>query len=93
MLLPNSFKPLLWSYNFSRIDPDRDKRTIIINTINYGDLSHWQWIVQYYGKEMVKKILVSIPASELRPRARKLAALLFSITSFNNAPRGAQKTK
>lgn len=93
MKLPDLFKPLLWSYDFSTIDSDKDKKTIIVNVINYGDLLHWRWIAQYYGREMIKEILGSLPASELRPRARNLAALLFSITSFNYAPRGAQRAK
>jgi len=93
MRLPDLFKPLLWSYNFSEIDPEKNKKTIIVNAINYGDLRHWRWLVKFYGKEAVRQALISVPASEMRPRARKLASLLFSIILFNNAPRGSQRTK
>jgi len=91
MQLPNFFQPLLWSYDFSRIDSEQDKKAIIVNTINYGDLGHWQRIRDHYGRDVVTKILSEIPASEIRPRARKLAALLFSIESFNYAPRSAHR--
>lgn len=92
-MLPEIFKPLLWSYRFSALDPQRQKKTVIVQTINYGDLRHWRWIVDFYGKEEVRRVLASIPASELRLRARKLAALIFSITAFNHAPRGAHGTE
>ncbi|MBL7154974.1 MAG: hypothetical protein ISS88_00505 [Candidatus Portnoybacteria bacterium] len=88
--LPSFFRPLLWSYNFDSIDLEKDKKTIIVNTINYGDLKHWRWVVKCYGKETIKKILTEIPATELRPRVRNLAALIFSIENFNYAPRGTR---
>jgi hypothetical protein len=42
--LPPFFKPILWSYNFAALDPETHKKAIS------GDLSHWQWIIAYYGK-------------------------------------------
>jgi len=30
LTLPETFRPLLWSYDFSRIDPLRHKKTIIV---------------------------------------------------------------
>ena len=86
MELPDFFKPLLWSYDFSRVDFEAHKKTVIINTINYGDLRHWQWIAHNYGREMIAKTLAELPAGALRPRARKLSSLLFGIDSFNDAP-------
>ena len=91
--LPDFFKPLLWSYDFSRIDPEKHRKVIIVNTINYGDLKEWRWISGHYGQGAIRKILETMPVSELRPRVRKLAALLFSVTSFNDAPRSAQRAK
>lgn len=85
--LPDFFKPLMWSYDFSKIDLDKNKKTIIVNTINYGDLKHWKWITNYYGIKEIQNTLVQIPATELRSRALKLASLLFSIKNFNYAPR------
>ena len=77
--LPIIFKPLLWSYNFSRIDPAKNKKTVIVNTINYGDLIHWSWIEKFYGERAIRQLLSSLPASEIRARAFKLASILFSI--------------
>lgn len=87
--LPEIFRPLFWSYSFSDIDINTDKKTIIIQTINYGDLRHWAWLIKCYGLPAVKDTLTSIPASEIKPRTRALASLLFSINDFNHAQRSA----
>jgi len=89
-ILPDFFRPILWSYDFSAIDPEKDKKTIIVNTINYGNLVHWRWINKYYGQETIKKILEQIPVSEIRPRVFRLASLIFSLDNLNYAPRGAK---
>jgi len=88
--LPQSFKDLFWSYNFSKIDLRENKERIIINTINYGDWFHWQWVFNYYGIKKVKKIIENIPASEFRKRSLKLACLLLNIKLMKYASRGAK---
>ncbi|OHA48769.1 MAG: hypothetical protein A2806_02945 [Candidatus Terrybacteria bacterium RIFCSPHIGHO2_01_FULL_48_17] len=77
--LPEFFKPLLWSYDFSRIDPVRERRVIIVNAINYGDLSHWRWLLESYGQDAIRKELVRLRPAELRPQAQRLAALMFDL--------------
>jgi hypothetical protein len=54
--LPKTFRPLLWSYDFSRIDPLKHKKTIIVQALNYGTLAHWLWLVQSYGREGVHDV-------------------------------------
>ena len=85
--LPNSFKPLFWSYDFTDLDLKKDKKTIIVNIVNYGDLKQWKWIKDFYGLATLKRTLMTVSATELRSRVRPLAQLIFSIPSFNNAPR------
>jgi len=85
--LPESFRPLLWSYRFSEIDPKENAVRIIINTINYGNWKHWQWILNYYGPTEVKKIIENAPASEFRPSALKLICLLLKIKKIKYATR------
>ena len=91
-MLPDFLKPLLWSYDISKLDLERSKKTVIVNVLNYGNLTHWRWLKATYGKEAVRRLLITIPATELRPRARRLAALLFSVdeSQFRHAPRGAR---
>ncbi len=83
--------PLMWSYRFDSIDAEKDKRAIIVNAINYGNLDHWKWIASAYGKDTVKEMLESIPESEIRPRVQRLASILFSIKHFSHAPRGSRR--
>lgn len=85
--LPNYFKPILWSYKLEDIDLGKDKKTIIVNAINYGDLKHWRWLKENYGQETIREILSTIPATEIKLRTRHLASLIFSITHFNYAHR------
>ena len=89
--LPESFRPLLWSYNFDTIDRDKHKKQIIVNTINYGDLKHWKWIQKEYGEKEIQRVLTKIPVTEMRKHVRKLVSLLFNIpeSKFNYAQRGA----
>lgn len=88
--LPKDFKYLFWSYNFSKIDTEEDIERIIINTINYGNWKHWQWLINYYGQTRVKKIIENTPISEFRGRALKLISLLLNIKKMKYASRGAK---
>ncbi len=85
--LPLFFKSLLWSYRFPLINPKRDKKRIIINTINYGGWRHWVWIIKFYGKKEVKRIIQQIPKTEFRERALKLISLLLGIKKLKYASR------
>ncbi|MBU4369663.1 hypothetical protein KKG58_02760 [Patescibacteria group bacterium] len=85
--LPKDFKPLLWSYKFSKIDPEKDKRVIIINTINYGNWRQWQWIIRKYGRKQVKQFLINTPMSEFFQRPLNLMSLLLGIKKFKYASR------
>lgn len=86
--LPSFFKPLFWSYKFSSVDPRKNKRTVIVNTINYGNWRHWKWIVDFYGREELKRAIEEIPQSEFRPSALKLISLLLDVKKLKYASRG-----
>lgn len=89
MKLPDYFDKILWSYDSSRIDPDEDKYLIIINAINYGNLEHWGWIKNYYGQDVVKEVLETVPVEQLRKRVRPLASIVFDVEEFNHASRSS----
>jgi hypothetical protein len=86
--LPDFFKPLFWSYNFSKLNPEKDIERIVINSINYGDWKHWQWLVDFYGKEKLKEIVENIPESEFRKRALYVFSLILGIKEIKHASRG-----
>jgi len=89
--LPDYFKPILWSYDFSAVNPEKHQQTIIINAINYGNLEHWRWLISNYGKKAVADVLRKVSVTELRPAARRLASIIFSIDNFNYVPRGVRR--
>lgn len=88
--LPEDFKSLFWGYRFNAINPIEDKRIIIVNILNYGNLGQWKWLVKIYGKKNIRETIRNIPESEFRKQVVKLIKLLFNIKRFKYATRGAQ---
>jgi hypothetical protein len=88
--LPSFFKSILWSYDFLKIEPDKDKKFIIVNAINYGNLKHWRWLVKIYGIKEVRRVLKNTPMTAIRPRVLKLASLIFDLQGFNHASRSVK---
>lgn len=74
--VPNIFKPILWSYSLDKIDPERHKKLLITQAINYGDLPHWEWLARHYGKKEVLAVVRQSRAQSIRPTAHRLAMLL-----------------
>jgi hypothetical protein len=68
--VPETFRPILWSYDFDRLDPVKHRKTIIVQAINYGTLAQWRWLRESYGRESVRQVLGTVPATEFRPRAQ-----------------------
>ncbi len=85
--LPEFFKSVLWSYDFSLVDPQKHKKRIIINSINYGEWKHLKWIIDYYGKSQVKKIVENTPKTEFLKSPLTLISLLLNIKSLKYASR------
>jgi hypothetical protein len=76
---PETLRPLLWSYDFSRIDLEGHRKMIIVQVLNYGTFNQWRWLIETYGREAVPAVLQQIPATEIKPRTRRLVALVFGI--------------
>ena len=87
--IPEFFHAILWSYDLARMDAEQDARTIVVQTINYGQWRHWQWIAKTYGRPGVRRLIEETPASEFRPSALKLASLLFDVPRMKYASRSA----
>ncbi len=84
--VPDAFRPLLWSFRFDAIDPEKSKEDIIVNTINDGTLKHWHWIIEQYGKETIRQVLAKRLTTEFHPESLNLALLVFGL------PRGSMAT-
>jgi len=87
---PSFLAPFLWSYDLAALDLKRDKKVIISQVIKYGDLNHWRWLIEHYGKEEVRRIITQIPETDLRPSLRQLLKIIFGIEHFLRARRGAR---
>lgn len=85
--LPSFLKPLFWSYKFSSVDPEENVKTVIVNTVNYGDWKQWKWLVKYYGAKRLKSLIENIPASEFRKDALRLISLLLNIKKMKHVSR------
>lgn len=83
--LPEDFRPIMWSYVFEEIDLDAHKDDIILNTINHGNLDHWRWIINYYGKDVIQAVLKKRLVTEFNKESRNLAQLIFSVDDFRHA--------
>lgn len=86
--LPKDFEHLFWYCDFSKLDLEKNKKEIMIQTINYGNWEDWQWLFRYYGIKKSKEIIKNIPRSTFRKRAFKLISLLLNIREMKYASRG-----
>lgn len=86
MQLPNYFKPLFWDIHFDSIDSQKNRRLIITRTINYGNLKHWKYLSELYGRSL-ENYFQNIPKSEFRQPALKLAQLIYNLDEFKYASR------
>lgn len=89
--LDESFKSIMWSYDFDQLDLSKDKNSIILNTINYGNLTHWKWINDFYGSNALRQTLVTLPETAIRQRVQPLVKLIFSIADLNNEIRSTER--
>ena len=86
--IPKWFRKFYWWGDASRIDLERDKKTIIVQLVNHGGWDQWKWLVQTYRRETLRKIIQEIPISEFRSGALKLVSLLLGIRQMKYASRG-----
>lgn len=83
--LPAMFRSLLWSYRFEEMDPEAHRDELIVNTMNYGDLRHWRWLIRYYGLGRIRRVLQRRAETEFTPESRNLARVVFSVKRFRRA--------
>lgn len=67
------------------------KKTLIVQALSYGTLEHWRWIRNFYGDEEIRKVLESIPATEIKSKTKPLIETVFHFSNWNYAPRGIRQ--
>ncbi|MDP3724295.1 MAG: hypothetical protein Q8R11_01530 [bacterium] len=87
--LPAFFAPLFWSSDFTKIDPEKHKLLVILQTVNFGNLRHFRWLVNTFGRQTIRSVLEKRYETEFRPGIRRLVSLLFGVKGFIHGPRRA----
>lgn len=55
--LPEFLEPVLWSYDLTKLDKDRDQRLIISQGLNYGNENMIQWVMRNYNKDQIRQVI------------------------------------
>lgn len=92
-VLPASFKPWFWAYDFKHLNPQIHKLTVIRQLINYGDLQALGWMRSFYGDNQIREVIKNTSATAFRAPALKLAQLIFKTRNFKHAPRGLNRSR
>ncbi|MEI6378555.1 MAG: hypothetical protein WCO55_02765 [Candidatus Falkowbacteria bacterium] len=77
--LPLFLKPYFWSYDFSQIDLEKNRRLIVVNLLNYGSKRATDWLLMTYGRVTVKRLFVAMPQSELSRKSLNYWSIIFGI--------------
>lgn len=59
MALPSFLQPCLASYDLSKMDKARDKKTIITEILNKGDDIAISWLGENYTQDEIKEVIAS----------------------------------
>ncbi len=79
-MLPKSIKPFLWSYDFDKVNPKKDKKRIILNILNIGTKRATDWLFNYYSKSEIKEIIINYGAKgELSDKSLNYWILVLNI--------------
>jgi hypothetical protein len=58
-MLPKFVQAFLWSSDLKRIDPQKDKKRIILNLLNLGSKKATDWLFDFYPRAEIKKVLIN----------------------------------
>lgn len=81
MLLPTpqSVKAVLWSYDLSAIEAQKDKKIIISQVLNFGSEEAIKWLFQQYGFAIVEQVADTIPLFQWNKKSLAMWKLVLSI--------------
>ena len=74
-------KHLFWDLNTKTLDPNKNTTIIIERVFNRGDIDDIKYILEYFGKETIKKEIVK--AGFLDKKTLNWASLFFRIPKTN----------
>ncbi len=78
-VIPDYIKPFLWSYDFSKIDIDKDKKRIITNVLNYGTKEATDWLFSVYDKDDITEAIVNPFSGEWDKKSIHFWSFVFGV--------------
>lgn len=55
--IPKKLQAALWTYNLKELDLEEDKKLIITQVLNYGDLEDVKWLYSVYLENDIKEVV------------------------------------
>lgn len=77
--LPQSVKATLWSYDLTQIDPEKHKKLIISQVLNFGSLDAISWLFGNYSSDDIKEVTINIPLGSWDKKSLNLWVLYFDL--------------
>jgi len=77
--IPSFIKPFLWSYDFSKIDLEKDKKRIITNVLNYGTKKATDWLFYVYNQDDIKETIENPFSGEWNKKSLHFWSFVFNI--------------
>ncbi|MBI2593150.1 hypothetical protein HYW44_00715 [Candidatus Daviesbacteria bacterium] len=77
--IPESVKATLWSYDLNKIDPEKHKKLIISQVLNFGSLDAVSWLFANYSRQDIKDCALDTPLGAWDKKSLNLWALFLNL--------------
>ena len=78
-MIPPSVKSVLWSFDTTQIDLEKNKKTIISQVLNLGSEEAISWLFNTYKKDEIAQIASAIPATMWNKKSLAFWSLVLQI--------------
>ena len=83
--IPDFVKPFLWSYDFSKIDTQKDKKRIITNVLNLGTKEATDWLFSIYDKSEIAEAIKNPFVGEWNRKSLHFWSFILGVPAGNTA--------
>lgn len=73
------FAPFLWSYDISKMDPERHKKRIITNVLNWGTKEATDKLMEIYSREDIKETIKNPLPGEWSGKSLNYWSIIFNV--------------
>lgn len=81
--VPAIFKAFLWSYDFDKLDLEKDKERIIFNVLNLGSKEATDLLFKIYSKQDIKNVIKHPRPGEWHKKSLNYWSLVFNVQVKN----------